>query len=138
MLSMPDSELEWHSLNGLWIDSSDSGTTLTLTHSSGTFVIDKVGLIMMVDDPDHLWNYTHLTSAQHQTPAVIGDIVNTATEPRHLRAVIFTAFDIFDAVVWEVEVYVPAAIPPQERCHFNEKISCNAKTPYRLSVTVMD
>jgi len=86
-LQISGSTLKWYRLNDLWIDPADTATTLTITRDSGTFVIDKVGLIMMVDDPDPLWNQA-LGNVHQLTPAVVGDVVvSTAPSNTHIMGI---------------------------------------------------
>jgi hypothetical protein len=75
-LTISETEPTWYTMLELWIDPGDSNTALTITQSLNTFVVDKVGIVMMVDDPDKNWNYTFNSSLTYlETPAIVGDVV---------------------------------------------------------------
>jgi hypothetical protein len=109
-LPITDTLPTWYRLNGLWINPADYNTKVTITHSSGTFVIDKVGVVMMVDDPDALWNnQTGTILAQKLTPAVVGDVV-VVTAPTNPHIVGFDA--ITGGVIWSDASSVTAITSP--------------------------
>jgi len=76
-ITVIDQNLTWYRLLDLWIDPSETSPfpsiSFTITSEMGEYVvIDKIGVALIVDDPDNLWtnSSTSGTVRQDTTPAV--------------------------------------------------------------------
>ena len=82
-LSIDDSTLTWYTALELWVDPLDDDVQLNITWEQGTVTVDKVGLLLIVDDPDEIWNAT-IFQTVGETPAISDDhVFVTGINPQH-------------------------------------------------------
>ncbi len=90
-LSVDSPQPTWYTLTGLRIKSGDSPPPkkLKVTLISGTCTIDKLGLVMVVDDCTSGWQSQNVFQrASDTTPAIFEDrIFTTSTASPHLRVI---------------------------------------------------